>query len=60
MINYSILPLDFGEFLFFNGMSPDDMDSHKQVQINRIFDRYLVYGGFPELFDAGELERKGE
>jgi predicted AAA+ superfamily ATPase len=36
----------------------DDPDSHQEVEINRLFDNYLVYGGFPELFDAGELERK--
>ena len=58
-LNYTIMPLSFREYLFFNGVSVDEyIDSHKDVEINRIFDRYLVYGGFPELFDAGELERK--
>ena len=57
-INYPILPLSFREFLFFKGVTPDDMDSHKEAKINRLFDRFLVCGGFPELFAAGELECK--
>lgn len=58
-LNYTILPLSFGEYLSFNGVSVDEyIDSRKEAEINRLFDRYLVYGGFPELFDAGELERK--
>lgn len=57
-LNYTIFPLDFQEFLDFKGIATDDMDSHKEVEIIRVFDHYLVYGGFPELFDAGQLERK--
>lgn len=57
-LNYTILPLSFREYLFFKGMTVNDPDSHQEVEINRLFDHYLVYGGFPELFDAGELERK--
>jgi len=60
-LNYTILPLSFQEYLSFKGVIIErdmDMDSHKEAEINRLFDHYLVYGGFPELFDAGELERK--
>lgn len=58
-LNYTILPLSFSEYLFFKGVSiADYIDSQKEVEINRLFDHYLIYGGFPELFDAGELERK--
>lgn len=58
-LNYSILPLSFKEYLSFNGVSVDEyIDSQKEAEINRLFDRYLVYGGFPELFNSGELERK--
>ncbi len=57
-LNYTIFPLDFREFLDFKGITIDDMNSHKEVEIIRHFDHYLVYGGFPELFDAGQLERK--
>jgi len=58
-LNYTILPLSFREYLSFKEVTmDDDLDSHKEVEINHLFDHYLVYGGFPELFDAGELERK--
>jgi predicted AAA+ superfamily ATPase len=58
-LNYTILPLSFREYLSFKGVTmDDDPDSHQEVEMNRLFDHYLVYGGFPELFDAGELERK--
>ena len=57
-LNYSILPLSFKEYLFFKGITFADMNSHKEIEINRQFDRYLVYGGFPELFDADDLECK--
>jgi predicted AAA+ superfamily ATPase len=57
-LNYTIFPLSFLEYLFFKGVTVDDMDSHKEIEINRLFDRYLVFGGFPELTDAGELECK--
>jgi len=57
-LNYGILPLSFGEYLSFKGVTPGDTDSYKEIEISRLFDHYLVYGGFPELYDAGELERK--
>ncbi|MGA1867154.1 MAG: ATP-binding protein [bacterium] len=57
-LNFTILPLSFKEYLFFQGVSIDTLDSHKEVEINRFFERYLIYGGFPELFDADKLERK--
>ncbi|MCP5105415.1 MAG: ATP-binding protein [bacterium] len=58
-LNYMILPLSFREYLSFKGVAGDDyIDSRKEAEINRLFDDYLVYGGFPELFDAGGLERK--
>jgi len=27
-------------------------------KVSRILDEYLVYGGFPEIYDSDELERK--
>ncbi len=59
-LNYSIMPLSFGEYLFFKDIAVPGgyVDSRKEAEINRFFDEYLVYGGFPELVDAGELERK--
>jgi predicted AAA+ superfamily ATPase len=56
--NYGIFPLDFQEYLRFKNVPYHDLDSHLEAEINRILDEYLVYGGFPEIFDAGYLERK--
>jgi len=58
-LNYTILPLSFREYLSFNDLDIDNVrDTHKEAEVNRFFDRYLNYGGFPELIEAGELERK--
>jgi predicted AAA+ superfamily ATPase len=58
-LNYTIFPLSFLEYLHFHGVrTGGDMVSRQEVEINRLFDRYLVYGGFPELFDADDLECK--
>lgn len=56
--NYGIFPLDFQEYLRFKNIPYQDLDSHLEAEINRTLDEYLVYGGFPEIFDAGDLERK--
>jgi predicted AAA+ superfamily ATPase len=56
--NYSIFPLAFQEYLTFKNIQFSDIDSHRQAEISRIFDEYLVYGGFPEIYDSDELERK--
>jgi hypothetical protein len=58
-LNYTIFPLSFPEYLFFKGVTVNGyIDSQKEAEINRLFDTYLVYGGFPELFAADTLERK--
>jgi hypothetical protein len=56
--NYSIFPLAFQEYLAFKDIPFNDIDSHRQAEISRILDEYIVYGGFPELYDADDLERK--
>lgn len=57
-INYTILPLSFNEYLHFKGIDIKELYSQKEIEIKRIFSEYLVYGGFPEIFDSNELERK--
>lgn len=58
-LNYTIFPLSFPEYLFFKGVTVNGyIDSQKEAEINRLFDTYLVYGGFPELFAADTLECK--
>lgn len=56
--NYSIFPLAFQEYLAFKDIPFDDIDSHRQTEINRNLDEYLVYGGFPEIYDADDIERR--
>jgi predicted AAA+ superfamily ATPase len=56
--NHSIFPLAFQEYLTFKNIPFSDIDSHRQAEISRILDEYLVYGGFPEIYDSDELERK--
>lgn len=57
-INYTVLPLSFYEYLHFKGVDIKELYSQKEIEIKRIFREYLVYGGFPEIFDSNELERK--
>ncbi len=57
-LNYTILPLSFLEYLSFKGVEFDHIGSQKEVELNQLFEQYLVYGGFPELFDSSILERK--
>ncbi len=56
--NYTIFPLDFREYLAFKNIPFDDVDSHGEAEIRRTLGEFLVYGGFPELYDADNLERK--
>ena len=50
--------LSFKEYLTFKDVPFDDIDSHSEAEISRILDEYRVYGGFPEIYDADDLERK--
>jgi len=56
--NYSIFPLAFREYLAFRDIPFDDIDSHRQTEISRILDEYIVYGGFPEIYNADDIERR--
>ncbi len=56
--NYSIFPLAFKEYLAFKDIPFDDFDSHRETEISRILDEYLVYGGFPEIYEADDIERR--
>jgi len=50
-LDVTVLPLSFGEFLRFNGLTvKDPLDvASKQVEIRGLFRRYLEYGAFPEV-----------
>ena len=57
-INYTIFPLSFLEFLHFKGIEINKLYSQKEIEIKNTFEEYLVYGGFPELYESNEIERK--
>ena len=57
-INYTVFPLSFPEYLNFKGVGVDRLLALKEIEIKRIFREYLTFGGFPEIYDADEIERK--
>ena len=57
-INYTIFPLSFHEYLNFKEVEMDKLLTLKEIEIKRIFREYLTFGGFPEIYDADEIERK--
>jgi hypothetical protein len=46
------------EFLHFKGIEINKLYSQKEIEIKNTFEEYLVYGGFPELYESNEIERK--
>jgi predicted AAA+ superfamily ATPase len=57
-INYTLFPLSFLEYLNFKEVEVGSALALKEIEIKRIFREYLTYGGFPEIYDADEIERK--
>ena len=57
-VNYTLFPLSFQEYLNFKEVEMDKLLTLKEIEIKRIFREYLTYGGFPEIYDANEIERK--
>ncbi len=51
-LSFEIMPLSFTEFLFFQNIDPEDhFSSRNRAKIQRSFDEYLLWGGYPELVD---------
>jgi len=50
-LNYQIYPLSFKEFLRFKNIKieKDFIYSQKRFQIKKLFEEYVVFGGFPEV-----------
>lgn len=50
-LNYQIFPLSFGEFLKFKNIELDKDFSYSKTrfQIKKLFEEYLIFGGFPEV-----------
>lgn len=57
-INRTLFPLSFPEYLRFKNIEFEDLHTRTKLEIKRIFREYLVYGGFPEIYDSNELERR--
>lgn len=57
-INYTLFPLSFSEYLNFKEVEMDNLLTLKEIEIKRIFREYLTFGGFPEIYDSNEIERK--
>ncbi|MCB9227029.1 MAG: ATP-binding protein [Chitinophagales bacterium] len=53
-INYEIFPLSFSEYLRFNKMSTNYVGTKQKSEINRLFQKYLKEGGFPELINLSD------
>ncbi|MFH1696795.1 MAG: ATP-binding protein [Candidatus Diapherotrites archaeon] len=56
-LTFEVMPLGFGEFLLFGGISPDKKLLKKgvllektKIQAMKKLDEYLALGGFPEIF----------
>ncbi len=61
-VDIEVFPLDFTEFLAFNGLklgSPLDVVKNR-IKIFSLFDLYLKYGGFPEVVLSDSPTRKRE
>jgi predicted AAA+ superfamily ATPase len=59
-IGMDIYPLNFKEFLYFNKL---DISSKldivdKKIQINRLFEQFIKYGGFPKSIEYDNDEKK--
>lgn len=57
-INYTLFPLSFLEYLNFKEVEVGSALAMKEIEIKRVFREYLTFGGFPEIYDADEIERK--
>lgn len=61
-VDMEVFPLDFREFLYFNGVAPaNGIEVYKnKIKIQRLLDEYLKWGGFPEVTLSSSVQRKNE
>ena len=50
-LGYEVYPLNFKEYLRFGEIDVDLFASKSKARINAAFDRFIKYGGFPELME---------
>ncbi len=52
---FSLYPFSFREYLLWHGFKKEDFPllsySEKRFQVKKLFNDYLLYGGFPEIFN---------
>ena len=53
-LTFEVFPLSFREYLRFNGVKINIYSSKSKSQIVNYFEKYLQYGGFPELIFENE------
>jgi len=59
-LSYQVKPLTFSEFLDFKGFKVDNKTqySKKVYQLKRLFDEYLIYGGYPSVVKSRDIVEK--
>ena len=59
-LSVDVMPLGFNEFLEFKGVSINSLLDfvNQKIKINREFEEYLKYGGFPKVLDYKEEDKK--
>jgi len=56
-ITIQVMPLDFSEFLFFNGIKHEQLElAINAEKVSGYFEEYLHYGGFPAVVPSKEKE----
>jgi len=54
-LSFPLYPFSFREYLYWHGFKIGDLNhllySEKRFTVKKLFNDYLIYGGFPELFD---------
>jgi len=50
-ISYTLYPLSFQEFLLFHNVEPNYYGTKQKIEIRSLFDKFLFYGGFPEIYN---------
>ncbi|MEM5832526.1 MAG: ATP-binding protein [Candidatus Aenigmatarchaeota archaeon] len=61
-VDIEVFPLSFKEFLYFKGLKIEEKFEivKKRIEIKRLLDEYLEWGGFPEITLTENKERKME
>ncbi len=53
-VSYTLYPLCFKEFLLFHNNEPNYYSSRQKADILRLCEKFMYFGGFPEIFNLEE------